>query len=200
MTTIKLDVLFKKIQKDDKKENLEMHIIKEEIPFVNELMNMAGGMVVLQITECQEIPAHFKAMQRDSKKVTLKFEVKGNHTERILEMYKWAGGSTALHLAESQLSIDDVYEETREGMGFTLDTGGVVTLAEGQLSIDEIEQDEQEQTEAEEAGAWLNSPDPRDATEGSDEKEEEEELIDVFQVEPEPTAEAEKPAFDDVLL
>lgn len=165
MTTIKLDVLFKKIQKDDKKENLEMHIISDTVPYQNELMEMAGGMVVLQISECKELPAHFKAMQRDSKKVTLKFEVKGNHTERILEMYKWAGGSTVLHLAQSQLSIDDVYEEPRDGLDFNLDTSGVVTLAEGQLSIDEVEQDELEEQEIDK------------------------DFIEVFQVEPDATEE-----------
>lgn len=138
MPTITLDVLFKKIQKDDKKEVLEMHILDDGIKDEGELLAMAGKMVVLQVNDIQEIPVEFKGHQKDSKKSVMKFQVRGNFEEAIIEMYKAAGKHATVYLAESQLSIEDVIESEEAGEG--LDTFGAIEIADGQISIDEVEQ------------------------------------------------------------
>lgn len=49
MSKIQLSVLFKKIQKDDKKEVLEFHVQGDELPHYEELIQMAGSIIVLNV-------------------------------------------------------------------------------------------------------------------------------------------------------
>lgn len=138
--SIELDVLFKKMQKDDKKEVIEFHIIDDEVPHATELIQMAGSIAVIQINESDKLSAEFKSVQRDSKKATLKFEVKGDNEDKVIKLYKLAGSNVTLNLEPSQMSIDDFYDadEHDPGLEYNIDSGGVVQVAKGQMAIDDI--------------------------------------------------------------
>lgn len=140
MPTIKLDVLFKKHQKDDKKEVLEMHILDDGIKNEGELLAMAGKMVVLQVNDIQEIPVEFKGHQKDSKKTVMKFQVRGNFEEATTQIYLASGKHATVYLAESQLSIEDVVDA--EEAGEDLDTFGAIAIDDGQMTIEEVELEE----------------------------------------------------------
>lgn len=138
MSKIELDVLFKKLQKDDKKEVLEFHIKGDEIPYKSELISMAGGIAVLEIDDVK-ISAEFKSIQRDSKKVALKFEVKGDTTEKITKLYPRAGFNVKLFLEPSQMSIEEFYEgATDPGLEYNVNNDGTVDVAKDQMSLDDI--------------------------------------------------------------
>lgn len=139
MTKIELDVLFKKMQKDDKKEVLEFHIIDDEIPHSNELIQMAGGMTVLTIGEHESLTAEFKKIQRDSKKTVLQFETKGDNEEKLIKLYKLAGSYVKLNLEPSQMTIDEFYEGDKDpGIEYNVDEGGTVEVVKGQMSLGDI--------------------------------------------------------------
>lgn len=145
MTNIELHVLFKKIQKDDKKEVLEFHILSDEIPHKSELIGMAGGIAVLQVEDHEKLTAEFKSIQRDSKKAALKFEAKGDNDDKIVKLYKLAGTNVKIFLEQSRMSIDDFYDEDQhEGIEYNLNQDGTVEVAHGQLSIDEVDVEENE--------------------------------------------------------
>lgn len=139
MSKIELDVLFKKMQKDDKKEVLEFHIIDDEVPHSTQLIQMAGTMSVITIEEHENLTAEFKKIQRDSKKTVLQFETKGDNEEKLIKLYKLAGSYVKLELEASQMSIDEFYHEDQDpGLEYNIDDGGVVEVAQGQLSADDI--------------------------------------------------------------
>src|SRR5690625_2616023 len=98
MSKVELNVLLKKIQKDDKKSVIEFHILNDEVPFANELIHLAGGLAILKVNDNEKISAEFKKIQRDSKKAVLQFEVKGDNDEEIIDLYKVAGNHVDLEL------------------------------------------------------------------------------------------------------
>lgn len=138
MSKIELNVLFKKMQKDDKKEVLEFHILGDEIEHKAELIGMAGGIAVIGIEDIK-FSAEFKSIQRDSKKISLKFEVKGDNEEEIVKLYPQAGYNVTLSLEASQMSIDEFYDdEAHEGIEYDVKNDGTIEVADGQLNIDDI--------------------------------------------------------------
>ena len=141
MSKVVLNVLFKKIQKDDKKEVLEFHILGDEIEYKTELMGMAGGIAVLGIEDIK-FSAEFKSIQRDSKKITMKFEVKGDSDDKMLKLYPKAGFNVDLSLEASQMSADEFYEgDGHEGIEYSVDSAGAIVVADGQLNMDEVDVD-----------------------------------------------------------
>lgn len=136
MTAIQLDVLFKKIQKDDKKEILEFHILGDEIEHKSELISMAGGVVIMGIGDVK-LSAEFKSVQRDSKKATLKMEVKGDSEDKIIKLYPKAGFNVKLDLEPSQMSLEDFHEE-HEGIEYQVNNDGTVAVPAGQMTMDEV--------------------------------------------------------------
>lgn len=140
---VELNVLFKKIQKDDKKEVLEFHVQGDELPSAKELIDMAGNMTVIEIEGCEagKIPAEFKSLQRDSKKTALKFNVKGDSDGKVIKLYKHAGTNVALLLEPSQMTIDEFYEDDdHEGIEYTVDQNGNVEVPENQISFDDVDE------------------------------------------------------------
>lgn len=93
MTKIQLNVLFKKMQKDDKKEVLMFHVLSDELPYADELLKMPGTIVHLTVekSDVEAIGAEFVSIQRDSKKTVLKFNVKGDTKDKINKLYPFAG-------------------------------------------------------------------------------------------------------------
>lgn len=137
MAKIELDVLFKKLQKDDKKEILEFHIIDDEVPHATELIEMAGNMAALEIGEHEKLNAEFKKIQRDSKKTVLQFEPKGDNQDKLIKLYKVAGSHVKLTLEASQMSIED-FEDKDPGLSYNVNKDGTVDVHENQMSIDEV--------------------------------------------------------------
>lgn len=142
MSKIELNVLFKKIQKDDKKEVLEFHVQSDELDHSDELVNMAGSIAVLKVggSKVDNLPAEFKSIQRDSKKTVLKFNVKGDSDGKVLKLYEYAGRSIVLYLEASQMSIDEFEEsgDIHEGINYSVGDDGTAAVIEGQVSMDDI--------------------------------------------------------------
>ena len=140
MAKVELDVLFKKIQKDDKKEVLEFHILGDDVKYKSELIGMAGSIVIVEINDVK-LSAEFKSIQRDSKKVVLKFEAKGDSEEKTIQLYPKAGFNIKLLLEQSQMSIEDIDDgEEHEGIKYTVKGDGTTEVAE-QLGMEDVVQD-----------------------------------------------------------
>jgi len=142
MSKIDLNVLFKKIQKDDKKQVLEYHVQGEELPNSQELVQLAGSITVIEIegSEAGPINAEFKSIQRDSKKTTLKFNVSGGSDDKVIKLYPFAGSNVTLYIQPSQMSLDEFHEdaEQHEGVQYTVENDGSVSVPDDQLSFDDI--------------------------------------------------------------
>ncbi len=137
MSKVNLKVLFKKLQRDDKKEILEFHVKGEELPSSETLVMMAGTMSHLTIEDCEAgtISAEFKSIQRDSKKTVLKFEVKGDSQDKIIKLYPYAGHNVNLEILAAQMSIDEI-EEQHEVIQYGINGDGTVEVPENQMSMD----------------------------------------------------------------
>lgn len=135
-----LNVLFKKMQKDDKKEILHFQVQGDELPYAEKLVEMAGGIVILEVDGCEagEVTAEFATLQRDSKKTVLKFAIKGDSEDKAVMLYRHAGTNVTLHLEPSQMSIDDFYDEPAAGLQYTVHRDGTVDVDQNQVTIDEV--------------------------------------------------------------
>ena len=163
MAKVELSVLFKKIQKDDKKEVLEFHVQGEELPSSQELVNMAGGMAHLSLQvdkqDIENFPAEYKNIQRDSKKTKLLFNIKGDTEDKVIKLYPYAGHNVTLFVEPSQMSVDEFeeMEEVHEGIPYQVERDGTVQV-EGQVSMDDIP-NEEEPEEKEESPSDDELPD-----------------------------------------
>lgn len=137
MTKIKLNVLFKKMQKDDKKEVLMFHVLSDELPHADDLLKMPGTIVYLTLekSEVEPIGAEFANIQRDSKKTAIKLNVKSDAKGVVNQLYPFAGGNVDIILEPSQMSIDEFYEEPHEGVEYNVNPDGTTDVASGQLKI-----------------------------------------------------------------
>lgn len=136
MTNIHLNVLFKKMQKDDKKEVLMFHVQSDELPHADELLKLPGSITVLEIVggEVEKIAAEFANIQRDNKKTVLKFNVNADSKGKIDKFYPFAGRNIDLIIQPSQMTIEEFYEKSDE----TEDEKE--EAAEGQMSLEEVSQ------------------------------------------------------------
>jgi len=144
MSKIELNVLFKKLQRDDKKEVLDFHVMGEKLERSDELVLMAGNMVLLNIESSQagEIPAEFKSIQRDSKKTVLKFEAKGDSQDQIIKLYPFAGNNVNLTIEESQMSLEE-FEEQHEGIEYSISHDGTASVTHpDQVTMDDVDNTE----------------------------------------------------------
>ncbi|WP_044796173.1 hypothetical protein [Bacillus cereus] len=141
MTKVKLNVLFKKMQKDDKKEVLMFHVLSDELPHADDLLKMPGTIVYLTLekSEVEPIGAEFANIQRDSKKTAIKLNVKSDAKGIVNQLYPFAGGNVDIILEPSQMSIDEFYEEPHEGMEYNIKQDGTTEINPGQLKLIEGE-------------------------------------------------------------
>ncbi|MDA2478422.1 hypothetical protein ACS2TZ_13275 [Bacillus cereus group sp. Bce025] len=141
MTKIQLNVLFKKMQKDDKKEVLMFHVLSDELPHADDLLRMPGTIVYLTVekSEVEPIGAEFANIQRDSKKTAIKLNVKSDAKGVVNQLYPFAGGNVDIILEPSQMSIDEFYEEPHEGMEYNIKQDGTTEINPGQLKLIEGE-------------------------------------------------------------
>lgn len=146
MTNTKLNVLFKKMQKDDKKEVLEFHVQGNELPNTQELVGLAGSIVILNVEESNAgtFNAEFVSVQKDSKKTTLKFNIKGDSDDKVIKLYPHAGRSVTLFMEPSQMSVDDFYEEDEhEGIEYQIGKDGTASVSPNQMTLDDVDQEEE---------------------------------------------------------
>lgn len=140
-----MNVLFKSMQKDDKKEILKFEIKgTEDVGDEIDLYELSGSIVVLSLEVgeedvCGDISAEFVSMQRDSKKTVMKFGIKGDRDDKAQHLYKFAGRNVTLGVAPSQMSIEE-FNEPREGVRGTVNPDGTVDVEDkNQLTMEEIE-------------------------------------------------------------
>ncbi|MEA0556487.1 hypothetical protein UOV92_23585, partial [Lysinibacillus irui] len=118
---IQINVLFKKMQKDDKKEVLMFHILSDETKHAADLLRLTGKMTILTISDdegpYEPIQAEFVNLQRDNKKTVLKFNVATEDVDRVNAIYPAAGTNISLLIQPQQMSIDDL-EAEHEGISY----------------------------------------------------------------------------------
>ncbi|MFJ7756301.1 hypothetical protein ACQKGI_20085 [Peribacillus muralis] len=143
MSNTKLNVLFKKMQKDDKKEVLEFHVQGNELPNTQELIGSAGSIVILNVDESKAgtFNAEFVSVQKDSKKTTLKFNIKGDSDDKVIKLYPHAGRSVTLFMEPSQMSVDDFYEDEHEGIEYQIGKDGTAIVSPNQMTLDDVAQE-----------------------------------------------------------
>jgi hypothetical protein len=141
MSQVKLQVLFKKVQKDDKKEVLMFHVQGDELPHADELLKMPGSITMLNVEESEagELGAEFVSIQRDDKKTVLKFHVKRDVEGKVNKFYPYAGSNVSIILQPSQMSIEEFYDQPHEGVEYQVDGKGNVEVPDNQMNIDEVE-------------------------------------------------------------
>ncbi|MFH0067514.1 hypothetical protein [Peribacillus sp. NPDC056705] len=141
MTKTILNVLFKKMQKDDKKEILHFHVQGNDLPNTQELVGLAGSIVILNVNESEAgtFNAEFVSVQKDSKKTALKFNIKGDSDDKVIKLYPHAGRSVTLYMEPSQKSFDDFNEEDEhEGIEYKINTDGTAVISPNQMSIEDV--------------------------------------------------------------
>lgn len=128
---IQINVLFKKMQKDDKKEVLMFHILTDETKHAAELLRLTGKMTILTISDdegpYESIQAEFVNLQRDNKKTVLKFNVATEDVDRVNAIYPAAGTNISLLIQPQQMSIDDL-EAEHDGIPYEVNNDGTVKV------------------------------------------------------------------------
>jgi hypothetical protein len=131
---------FNKQTKDSKKELVQFYV-KGEDEKKQELNQMTREVVELEIEGVeQKITCEFSKSTKDGKKTTLEFIVKGDTSaEQSYNFYKKAGSDVTLNIVESQMSIDEFYEEPHDGVKYNVGKDGTVEVNKDQLTIDDVE-------------------------------------------------------------
>lgn len=147
--TAQINVLFKSMQKDDKKEVLKFEIKGNEDGAAEEgLFKLSGSIVILSMEVggddvCGELTAEFISMQRDSKKTVMKFGIKGDSEDKAQMLYKFAGRNVELSVKPSQMTVEEFYEEDEhEGLKYNVDKDGTVNVNKDQLSIEDVNKED----------------------------------------------------------
>lgn len=128
---IQINVLFKKMQKDDKKEVLMFHILSDETKHAADLLRLTGKITILTISDdegpYESIQAEFVNLQRDNKKTVLKFNVATEDVDRVNAIYPAAGTNISLLIQPQQMSIDDL-EDEHDGVPYKVGSDGTVEV------------------------------------------------------------------------
>jgi len=132
---IQINVLFKKMQKDDKKEVLMFHILTDETKHAADLLKLTGKMTILTISDdegpYEPIQAEFVNLQRDNKKTVLKFNVATEDVDRVNAIYPAAGTNISLLIQPQQMSMEDI-EAEHEGIPYEINPDGTVEVNSNQ--------------------------------------------------------------------
>jgi hypothetical protein len=135
---------FNKQTKDSKKELVQFYV-KGDDEKKQELNQMTREVVELQIEGIdQKLTCEFSKTTKDGKKTTLEFIVKGDtSSEQSFNFYKRAGSDVTLNIVESQMSIDEFYEDPHEGVKYNVGKDGTVEVNKDQLSMDDVAEEEE---------------------------------------------------------
>lgn len=136
---------FNKQTKDSKKELVQFYV-KGDDEKKQELNQLTREVVELQIEGVdQKLTCEFSKTTKDSKKTVLEFVVKGDTSaDQSFHFYRKAGTDVTLHIVESQMSIDEFYDDAHEGVQYTVDKDGTASVTSDQLSLEDVPQDEDE--------------------------------------------------------
>ncbi|MCM3411478.1 hypothetical protein [Metabacillus litoralis] len=130
---------FNKQTKDSKKELIQFYV-KGEDEKKPEINQLTREVVELEIEGVeQKLTCEFNKTTKDSKKTVLEFIVKGDTSaDQSFNFYRKAGSDVTLNIVESQMSIDEFYEESepREGINYKVDKDGTVNV--DQVTIDQV--------------------------------------------------------------
>lgn len=131
---------FNKQTKDSKKELIQFYV-KGEDEKKPEINHLTREVVELEIEGVeQKLTCEFSKSAKDSKKTVLDFVVKGDTSaDQSFNFYKMAGSDVTLNIVESQMSIDEFYEE-HEGIEYSVDDKGSVNVPDNQLSMDTLDE------------------------------------------------------------
>lgn len=136
---------FNKQTKDSKKELIQF-FVKGEDEKKPELNQMTREVVELTIEGVdQKLTCEFSKISKDSKKTVLDFIVKGDtSSDQSFNFYKKAGSDVTLNIVESQMSIDEFYEE-REGVEYKVGQDGMVSVPSDQMSLEDVPDEDPEE-------------------------------------------------------
>lgn len=137
--TIQIKANFNKQTKDSKKELIQFYV-KGEDENKPELNRLCREVVEIQIEGIeQKLTAEFNKASKDSKKTVLDFIVKGGtSSDQSYQFYQKAGFDVNLLITESQMSIDEFYDDEHEGIEYKTNPDGTVEVDKNQLSFDDV--------------------------------------------------------------
>ncbi|WP_100373093.1 hypothetical protein [Bacillus sp. FJAT-45037] len=152
MAKTELMVLFKRMQRDDKKDVLKFEYRgnddDEKIKVPQSIYEMVGEMVNIEVEGAKSGPitAELQKANKDSKKVVLDLALRGDSEEKALDLYRKAGQNVKLFIEPSQSSLieEEKPKNDHAGIEYAVDvtTGNV-------LSYNERKKKEQEAAAAE---------------------------------------------------
>ncbi|GIN60515.1 hypothetical protein J27TS8_05080 [Robertmurraya siralis] len=130
---------FNKQTKDSKKELVQFYV-KGEDEKKQELNQLTREVVELEIEGVdQKLTCEFSKSAKDSKKTVLEFIVKGDtSSDQSYNFYRKAGSDVTLKIVESQMSIEEFYEEPHEGVKYSVDKDGTASVVTDQMSLDDV--------------------------------------------------------------
>lgn len=115
-----------------------------------------------------EVKAMFQDFNAGAKKDVIKFEVKGDLTdEQIVALHKLKGGTVFVQISSSQMDMDDIEGDEHEGIKYSVNGDGTVSVPANQMTIDELPKQGQETHTAETDTGGVNAED----TSGTDTEE-----------------------------
>ncbi|MBY0088441.1 hypothetical protein [Brevibacillus brevis] len=107
-----------------------------------------------------EVKALFKDFNAGEKKDVLKFELKGDMTDaQIVALHKLKGGQVFVQISSSQMDMDDIEGEEHEGIKYSVNGDGTVSVPTNQMTIDELPKQGQETHTAETDAGGANTED-----------------------------------------
>ncbi|MDV2683757.1 hypothetical protein RYX56_05470 [Alkalihalophilus lindianensis] len=134
-----LNVLFKKMQRDDKKDVLKFEIRskskEEKVKSPQAIQEMVGEMVNIEIegTKCGPVSAELAKANNDGKKVVLDLNLKGDNADKAAGIFLMAGSDVTLHIEPAQTSLlEEKPKNDHEGVEYAVDvtTGSVLSYNE----------------------------------------------------------------------
>jgi hypothetical protein len=134
---------FNKQTKDSKKELVQFYVKgdDEKKPELNQLTREVVELGIEGVE--QKLTCEFNKSTKDSKKTVLEFIVKGDTSaDHSFNFYKKAGADVTLNIIESQMDIDDFYEEQHEGVKYQVNQDGTASLSPDQLALDDMKEKE----------------------------------------------------------
>jgi len=146
-----LMVLFKKMQRDDKKDVLKFEYRgnkeEEKINIPQSVYALVGEMVNIEVEGCKcgPLTAELQKANKDSKKVVLDLALKGDSEEKALDLYRKAGQNVKLFIEPSQSSLlesENKPKNDHEGIEYSVDLSGNVAVKDKEVDTDEGDHDD----------------------------------------------------------
>jgi hypothetical protein len=150
MSIVTTNIEFAEMKKN-KKESLKFVLKGDDSNGTGKILyDMAGSIVHMEIKGCAvgKFPAEFVDIKKSAKGVVANFLLKGDLSdEQSGSIYAFSGGrNVELMLEESQMSIEDFHGEDHEGIEYTANPDGTVTVDNDQLNMEEVTANDGEQT------------------------------------------------------